>query len=130
MPVRKGSDLGGQGSSDKEAYRFHGGHIPIMTGNVALKGTWPHIEQWPAPPLESVSAGGYFLTAGRICFNPASIMLPKAFALRRLTSSVSGWRWRTGLPRCWPPSPLKLDVRFSRIQLSRRLTYPGYKCIY
>jgi polyhydroxyalkanoate synthase len=36
------------GSVDKEAYRVHGGHIGIMTGNSAQKRTWPHIEQWLA----------------------------------------------------------------------------------
>jgi polyhydroxyalkanoate synthase len=36
------------GSSDKEVFRVHGGHIGIMAGSGAEKTTWPHIEQWLA----------------------------------------------------------------------------------
>lgn len=34
------------GSSDKEVYRVHGGHIGIMAGSGAHKRTWPHIDGW------------------------------------------------------------------------------------
>jgi polyhydroxyalkanoate synthase len=36
------------GSTDKEIFRVHGGHIGIMAGSGAEKNTWPHIEQWLA----------------------------------------------------------------------------------
>ena len=47
-PCQSESVLAKVGSLDKEAYRVHGGHIGIMTGNSAKKRTWPHIEQWLA----------------------------------------------------------------------------------
>jgi polyhydroxyalkanoate synthase len=40
------------GSSDKELFRVHGGHIGIMAGSGAEKTTWPHIEQWLAARSE------------------------------------------------------------------------------
>jgi polyhydroxyalkanoate synthase len=36
------------GSTDKELFRVHGGHIGIMAGSGAEKSTWPHIERWLA----------------------------------------------------------------------------------
>lgn len=35
-------------SKDKEVFWGKGGHIGIMTGSGAKKGTWPHIDQWLA----------------------------------------------------------------------------------
>jgi polyhydroxyalkanoate synthase len=36
------------GSTDKEVFRVHGGHIGIMAGSGAERNAWPHIEQWLA----------------------------------------------------------------------------------
>lgn len=33
----------------KETFRIQGGHIGIMAGSGARKGTWPHIDQWLGP---------------------------------------------------------------------------------
>jgi poly[(R)-3-hydroxyalkanoate] polymerase subunit PhaC len=37
------------GSTDKELFHIHGGHIGIMAGSGAEKHTWPHIDAWLAP---------------------------------------------------------------------------------
>jgi polyhydroxyalkanoate synthase len=34
------------GSEDKETMRVQGGHIGLMAGSGAKKGTWPHINAW------------------------------------------------------------------------------------
>ena len=34
------------GSKDKETMKVVGGHIGLMAGSGARKGTWPHIEEW------------------------------------------------------------------------------------
>ncbi|MFP5235043.1 MAG: alpha/beta fold hydrolase [Acidobacteriota bacterium] len=37
------------GSTDKEIYHIHGGHIGIMAGSSAHRTTWPHIADWLGP---------------------------------------------------------------------------------
>ena len=37
------------GSADKQVLRVPGGHIGIMVGSGAAKGTWPKIDAWLAP---------------------------------------------------------------------------------
>ena len=36
------------GSEDKQVLKLHGGHIGLMAGSSAVKGTWPHIDAWLA----------------------------------------------------------------------------------
>lgn len=36
------------GSQDKQVLKLPGGHIGLMAGSSAIKGTWPHIEAWLA----------------------------------------------------------------------------------
>jgi len=36
------------GSADKRVLRVPGGHIGVMAGSGAAKGTWPKIESWLA----------------------------------------------------------------------------------
>ncbi len=47
-PCQSEGVMGRLGSSDKEVFRIHGGHIGIMAGSGAEKSTWPHIEAWLA----------------------------------------------------------------------------------
>jgi polyhydroxyalkanoate synthase subunit PhaC len=47
-PCQSEGIMGRIGSTDKEVFRVHGGHIGIMAGSGAEKTTWPHIEQWLA----------------------------------------------------------------------------------
>jgi polyhydroxyalkanoate synthase len=41
------------GTPDKEELKVRGGHIGVMAGSGALKGTWPKIEQWLAARSEA-----------------------------------------------------------------------------
>jgi polyhydroxyalkanoate synthase len=51
-PCQSEGIMGRIGSTDKEVFRVHGGHIGIMAGSGAEKTTWPHIEQWLAARSE------------------------------------------------------------------------------
>jgi polyhydroxyalkanoate synthase len=41
------------GSQDKAELKVPGGHIGVMAGSGAVKGTWPKIEQWLAARSEA-----------------------------------------------------------------------------
>lgn len=47
-PCQSESLLGRVGSQDKQAFKVKGGHIGVMAGSGAAKGTWPQIEAWLA----------------------------------------------------------------------------------
>ena len=48
-PCQSENLLGKLGSTDKQLLRVPGGHIGIMAGSAAAKGTWPKIEAWLSP---------------------------------------------------------------------------------
>lgn len=45
-PCQSESIMEKVGSTDKNLVRVSGGHIGIMTGSRAIKGTWPQLDQW------------------------------------------------------------------------------------
>ncbi len=47
-PCQSETVLAKLGSQDKELLKLPGGHIGLMAGSSAIKGTWPHIEAWLA----------------------------------------------------------------------------------
>ena len=47
-PCQSENLLGKLGSTDKQLLRVPGGHIGLMVGSAAAKGTWPKIEAWLA----------------------------------------------------------------------------------
>jgi len=52
-PCQSEGVLAKMGSQDKDELKVPGGHIGVMAGSGAVKGTWPKIEQWLAARSEA-----------------------------------------------------------------------------
>jgi polyhydroxyalkanoate synthase subunit PhaC len=89
------------GSADKQALRVPGGHIGVMAGSGAAKGTWPKIDAWLAERGRFVARRSTCVGFTRVSTGPAIKVMVRgvagssASAISEIAASASTLGWQT-----------------------------------